>query len=694
MLQNILFYLKKPLFIRALLLLLFYFVSCTQQNTKLQQMKISDSITKGYKKIENPKLSTQQKKEILDSLFTLTKELQNPKLRKENLSKLANYYFANYNQKDVRKTSIQLLREATETKDTLYLAHANRYLASDYREREIYDSAFYHYVKAEKFYKAINDKENYAYVLYSKAYAQHLIGEFNGAELNLSLAANYYKSVNDYQNLQLIYNEQGRVARDLREYDRALEYFNKALENAKKIPNEKEESFSSICLSNIGVVYQDMRKYNEAINYYKKALYPDNKLINNNPVLYSNVVDNMAFCKLQIKDFTQLPDLFYEALQIRETNKNMFAVTNSYMNLSKYYLKINQIKEAKKYAFLALSTSKKTGVVRDIMGALQQASEVDVKNAFKYSEEYIALNDSLQILERKNKDHFARIQLETDEIIQEKGVIEKEKNYILVYLFISVLFGIGVYIIKNQIAKTKELEYKQAQQKANEDIYKLIISQQSKIDEGKDVERKRIAKEIHDGLLGRIFGLRFNLDSLNYDNTPEAIQHRLQYINELKIIENDLREISHELSRENESLINNFLAIVNNLLQDQKKINTAKLTVNIDKEINWDNISNVSKINIYRILQESLQNINKYAQATLIKIEFFKDKNSNLVLKISDNGIGFNSNKKSKGIGIKNMNSRAKESGGIFEIKSEKGKGTVSVLVVPFKKANNKDEKH
>jgi signal transduction histidine kinase len=480
----------------------------------------------------------------------------------------------------------------------------------------------------------------------------------------------------------------------LREYDRALEYFNKALENAKKIPNEKEESFSSICLSNIGVVYQDMRKYNEAINYYKKALYPDNKLISNNPVLYSNVVDNMAFCKLQIKDFTQLPDLFYEALQIRETNKNMFAVTNSYMNLSKYYLKINQIKEAKKYAFLALSTSKKTGVVRDIMGALQQASEVDVKNAFKYSEEYIALNDSLQILERKNKDHFARIQLETDEIIQEKGVIEKEKNYILVYLFISVLFGIGVYIIKNQIAKTKELEYKQAQQKANEDIYKLIISQQSKIDEGKDVERKRIAKEIHDGLLGRIFGLRFNLDSLNYDNTPEAIQHRLQYINELKIIENDLREISHELSRENESLINNFLAIVNNLLQDQKKINTAKLTVNIDKEINWENISNVSKINIYRILQESLQNINKYAQATLIKIEFFKDKNSNLVLKISDNGIGFNSNKKSKGIGIKNMNSRAKESGGVFEIKSEKSKGTVSVLVVPFKKANNKDEKH
>lgn len=694
MLQNILFYLKKPLFIRALLLLLFYFVSCTQQNTKLQQMKISDSITKGYKKIENPKLSTQQKKEILDSLFTLTKELQNPKLRKENLSKLANYYFANYNQKDVRKTSIQLLREATETKDTLYLAHANRYLASDYREREIYDSAFYHYVKAEKFYKAINDKENYAYVLYSKAYAQHLIGEFNGAELNLSLAANYYKSVNDYQNLQLIYNEQGRVARDLREYDRALEYFNKALENAKKIPNEKEESFSSICLSNIGVVYQDMRKYKEAIANYKSALYFSKDLKNKNPLVYSNVVDNMAFCKLQIKDFTQLPDLFYEALQIRETNKNMFAVTNSYMNLSKYYLKINQIKEAKKYAFLALSTSKKTGVVRDIMGALQQASEVDVKNAFKYSEEYIALNDSLQILERKNKDHFARIQLETDQIIQEKGVIEKEKNYILVYLFISVLFGIGVYIIKNQIAKTKELEYKQAQQKANEDIYKLIISQQSKIDEGKDVERKRIAKEIHDGLLGRIFGLRFNLDSLNYDNTPEAIQHRLQYINELKIIENDLREISHELSRENESLINNFLAIVNNLLQDQKKINTAKLTVNIDKEINWDNISNVSKINIYRILQESLQNINKYAQATLVKVDFFKDKNSNLVLKISDNGIGFNSNKKSKGIGIKNMNSRAKESGGVFEIKSEKGKGTVSVLVVPFKKANNKDEKH
>ena len=54
---------------------------------------------------------------------------------------------------------------------------------------------------------------------------------------------------------------------------------------------------------------------------------------------------------------------------------------------------------------------------------------------------------------------------------------------------------------------------------------------------------------------------------------------------------------------------------------------------------------------MYRILQESLQNINKYANANFIKVEFKKDKKGNLILNIVDDGEGYDVKKKSKGIG-------------------------------------------
>jgi signal transduction histidine kinase len=87
---------------------------------------------------------------------------------------------------------------------------------------------------------------------------------------------------------------------------------------------------------------------------------------------------------------------------------------------------------------------------------------------------------------------------------------------------------------------------------------------------------------------------------------------------------------------------------------------------------------------LYRILQESLQNINKYAKASTIKVEFKKDKKGNLILNIADDGIGFEVDKKSKGIGLKNIVTRTHESEGTIEIKSTLNKGTQIKITVPL----------
>jgi signal transduction histidine kinase len=94
-------------------------------------------------------------------------------------------------------------------------------------------------------------------------------------------------------------------------------------------------------------------------------------------------------------------------------------------------------------------------------------------------------------------------------------------------------------------------------------------------------------------------------------------------------------------------------------------------------------MSNSKKINVFRVIQESLQNCNKYANANFIRIEFKKEID-NLLLIITDDGTGFNVNKGKKGIGIQNMISRIKECNGTFEIKSKKGEGTIINITIPI----------
>jgi signal transduction histidine kinase len=79
-----------------------------------------------------------------------------------------------------------------------------------------------------------------------------------------------------------------------------------------------------------------------------------------------------------------------------------------------------------------------------------------------------------------------------------------------------------------------------------------------------------VAQELHDGVLGRMFGVRMNLDSLNKFHDELAMDQRNSYLSELKNIEQDIREISH-LNRGKSELINNFVAIVDNLLEEQRK---------------------------------------------------------------------------------------------------------------------------
>lgn len=609
--------------------------------------------------------------------------LKNSIDKRNNLDQIINNYFELGEWDKYKESSLNLLKLSKSSKDNVLIAKSHRYLGNYYYNENVLDSSFYHYLKSEKIYKQINDKDSYGIVLLKKGIVQLNINDFLGADLSLRKAYSILKTKKDYQRIYATLNSLGSVSSELKEYSRAIFYYQKALETIKIGNLQSNEHQEATCLNNLGLLYSDLKDYKKAISFYKKALSND-KLKIQNSELYSIVIDNLAYSELKSNNFTDLPELFYNSLKFKDNHKNQSSKFVVYIHLSEYFSQVKDTLRAIAYSRQAIDGSKKSNIPIFRIASLKQAANVDKKKSALYSDEYIRLSDSLQIAERNSKDRFSRIQFETNEIIQENDVLE-DRNRNLLYVFVTtIILASLLFVVRAQRARTRELLFKQNQQKANEEIFNLMMSQQSIIDESRNKEKKRLAQDLHDGVLGRMFGLRLNLDSLNSSTDDDAPQKRQELLNELKTIEQDIREISHDLNREKSVLINNFVSIVHNLLEDQKTLHEAHVDYYIDTKLDWDKIGNAIKINLYRILQEGLQNINKYANAKKINVDINGD-SDNVYLKIKDDGIGFDVNKKSKGIGMQNMISRTQDCLGIIDISSKKDHGTKIVITVPIK---------
>lgn len=110
---------------------------------------------------------------------------------------------------------------------------------------------------------------------------------------------------------------------------------------------------------------------------------------------------------------------------------------------------------------------------------------------------------------------------------------------------------------------------------------------------------------------------------------------------------------------------------------------SAIISIEVDPRIVWSGIDKNVKMNLYRIFQEALQNINKYAEANLITIAITKNETS-IRIQIADNGKGFEIQQIKKGIGLKNMEYRSKELNGQFSIESKQNIGTKINLSIPL----------
>ncbi|KQO29813.1 histidine kinase [Flavobacterium sp. Leaf82] len=658
--------------------------ACNRKNQVNKSIASSEDSLPVYLKLANDiNLPLSFKQKYNQKSLDIILNQKNDSVNKINLFKVANRYYNMSDWKAYLKTTKLILERSRITKDSVNMAKSYTYLGDYYVSVSISDSAFLNYFKAEKIYIRIGDEYNLAKTYLSKASLQYNEGDFFESEIAVFKALRNLKglkNVNDqyyecYNLLGILYNER-------EEYTKALEFQNKALKALEDKSIPRELHFTATSLNNLGFIYMKMHNYKEAKLYFQRGL-NEKRLFEENTILYAMLLDNLAYSKFKLKESEDLPKLFFRSLKIRDSLMLKSAIVSNKIHLSEYYAAKKDTFKAIQFSKQALILSRTSSKLNSTLAALKQIAVVDPKKESIYSKEYISLNEKLQKAERKMGEKFSRIEYETNEIKDQNSNLQ-EKNKTLIYVFsICTLIGLFFYVYKTQQAKNRELIFKQQQQIANEDIYNLMLSQQNDIELTRIKEKKKVAQDLHDGVLGRMFGVRISLDSLDKVEEAEAAPKRKKYLTELKHIEEDIREISHDLNREKSELINNFIAILNKLFDDQQNTYDSELITSFDSNIKWDLVSNAVKINLYRIIQEALQNCNKYADANTITIEF-KSEIDHLVLSISDDGVGFNANRTKNGIGLQNIYYRAAECNGTVNIKSAKGEGTLLVIKVPI----------
>lgn len=198
-------------------------------------------------------------------------------------------------------------------------------------------------------------------------------------------------------------------------------------------------------------------------------------------------------------------------------------------------------------------------------------------------------------------------------------------------------------------------------------------------EEARKIERSDLGKELHDNVNQLLGASRLYLSMVKGvgENSEMYLSRSSEYT--LMAIE-EIRKLSKGLTTD---LTKNLglLESIENLTRDTMEVNPIKISCVLDSYIE-NRVNDQFRKNVFRIVQEQMNNILKHAKATEVTISL-SQKNKFIILSISDNGVGFDTGKKQKGIGIANIKSRAVSYNGTADFISQPGRGCVLVVTFP-----------
>jgi two-component system, NarL family, sensor kinase len=535
-------------------------------------------------------------------------------------------------------------------------------------------------------------KQSNNYKIQVKAYKQLGFiamnkGNYTDALKKLLLALDISKKNKLPENTCDVFNDLGSLYDLQKDSLKALDYY----QQCEKIALENDYSDGLLSSYNNIAVMKRKTDKKLAITYYKKAYTLAKKLDSETDQF--NLLINLSDVYLDFKDkqsiskaYNCLIEAEQKALKIGNPY-NLFFVN---FNLGGYYKETKNYPKAIQRYQKAVSLFKH-GIPEDQKINLYKAMSLtyidmgDYQQGHLYNEKYHTRQDSIFTVAKskgfqdiQTKYEVEKKNLKIKLLTKEKLIEENRKKFIisvgigLLGLSLIVLFFFWQRIKTQKIISAKEnllfLEEKKRLQSEQE------LKRITGVLEGQEQERNRVAQEIHDGVGGKLAGIKLQLSQINAAINSEPITAITNHLGDLF---GELRSISHNMSL---NFIQNkgLELLLQELAQEYEARKEFKVDLIVFPVASLNDVSVTMKHQLYRIVQELLTNISKHARAKNVNVNI-TNYQDNLNLILEDDGCGFDT-KITKGIGLKNIEERLLTINGKITIESTKGKGSTVII--------------
>lgn len=492
------------------------------------------------------------------------------------------------------------------------------------------------------------------------------------AAKNLDRALALYTNLNDYEGVISTQFNFANIMKEQGKFDAARKFYHQVLDYYLQQDDKIMQAYVGI---NLGQILLEEGRYKEALPQLmrtKKQLEALNLRAD-----VGMILNDLGACMQKLSRNTKAIEYFTQALTYTNESADLYYLADIYQNLYRLYAKEGQYKKALEFyeKQVAHNEKQKSLEKEKHLATLQEKYETRLKEA------------QITLLEQEKSLKEVELQKASTDLKKQQLI----RNIFLAgFIILLIVLIIIRYFYKQKIRFQKQLAEQQeeiARQKTNDLIKDFRLSTIERYQEGQQQERARIAREIHDGIGSELAGLKIAFEQYlgNSSGSKEATRMLMGMRNAC----HDLRAISHKLHPPAFSQIGFCDFLQDFITQSASTSGIEMQTIFFPRE-KIDALPEDLLADVYRILQELINNIAKHAQATMVEVQLTLH-GTYLNIVVTDNGIGISSENQGKGIGLRNIRERLVSRNGTMEIDSS-SQGTIINIDMGINKITSKNE--
>jgi signal transduction histidine kinase len=576
------------------------------------------------------------------------------------------------------------LQRAEEKNYTDLLPKARFYVAQGYDELGQLDSVIYHYKRCLEELKGSRVAFWNRYVYDNLGYIYRQLGNYEKALDTQLKGLKIFEREVDSIYLARYYTNIGYTYDRMKEYRKAIEWQNRCL----AILPEGNDFIKFLSIGRKAIAYDDLEFYDSA-HYYNQIALRYNETVGDSAGIGS-VCSNIANTYIKQEQWEKALHYAQRACRMSLVGIDRGNKAISHINLGNVLRQLGRYQEAAKALKQGEKFARQWSGVKFQSEAYYRQYELyktqgKYDSALHYYQQFKKLEDSLYGLEKikqvnelstryetEKKEHQLEIQaLNLEE--QRLQLQVRRRQIIVLLLSVLLLIALGIYSYQRYKAR-KEAELQQR-----------IIEEQERgleaVFHAQEEERKRIAKDLHDGIGQQLSGVKMAFQKLSkrlQGVLPEREGEIRQLTKVISETADEVRSISHQMMPR--ALLE--LGLVE-ALEDMLSKSLAINNIRYDFEHHGieQRLSEQKEVSLYRISQELINNIIKHSEATQVNVHLFKNKDK-IILIIEDNGKGMGE-VDSEGHGLMNIKSRLNTLNGEVNLEPSPFSGTLATIRIP-----------